>query len=268
MMDSNVTPTAATAHPASTHPAMASSQPTANPQDHSSNGKTKLFLGWDDWDFDFEGAIWPKSNEPVDPSLSLGVIVWHPAKQVTRALPSTFFEAEEQALKPVPDQLGNGESVSIYFTTENSHEAFLNVRQMDEWDTIRDDPVFVVFTDDDLNHHLVTLEDCIAQRDRLDEPPGVIKKEEDEVMDEVNWSVMDNLDQALSAGGSDGKPNPVGRELRTLQGQTQEDILAMLGVTGSPKPPIDNHRSFSTSTTDEKPPVLLSGKLSAPRSSS
>jgi hypothetical protein len=262
MLDPNATPTPATVPPVSAVSTTAPSQPTGPQRDLNPGEKPKLFLGWDDWDFDFEGAIWPKSNESVDPSLSLGVIVWHPAKQVTRALPSTFAEAEEQALKPIPERLGNGESVSIYFTAENSHEAFLNIRQMEEWDSIKDDPVFVVFTDEDMSQHLVTLEDCIAQRDRPDEPITSTKKEEDEVMDEVDWSVMDNLEQALSTGGAEAKHEHTDQGPRAMHNQTQEDILAMLGVTGSPKPLSDEHRSFSASTTDEKLSVSLLEKPS------
>ena len=257
MSDPHATPTQATVPPVTTTSANAPSQPIGSQRDQNPAEKPKLFLGWDDWDFDFEGAIWPKSNESVDPSLSLGVIVWHPAKQVTRALPSTFAEAEEQALKPIPEKLGNGESVSIYFTAENSHEAFLNIRQMEEWDVIKDDPVFVIFTDEDMSQHLVTLEDCIAQRDRPDELVASTKKEEDAIMDEVDWSVMDNLEQALSTDGKETKLEHADRGPRLLPSQTQEDILAMLGVTGSPKPPPDEHRPFPTSVTDKNPPSLL-----------
>lgn len=193
-------------------------------------------MAWDDWDFDFDGAIWPKSNEPVDPNLSLGVIIWHPAKQMTRALPTTFEEAEEQSLKPTPEQLGNGESVSIYFTAENSHEAFLDVRQTDEWDYIKDDPVFVVFTDADMQHNLVPVEDCIAQRDRPDESASEITKNEDAEMREADWSVMDNLEQALSGDSEDSKRTTNASEPGPPKAHTQEDILAALGVTGQPKP--------------------------------
>jgi len=27
-----------------------------------------------DWDFDFDGPIWPKSNEDIDQALSIGII--------------------------------------------------------------------------------------------------------------------------------------------------------------------------------------------------
>jgi hypothetical protein len=148
MVDPNATPTQVIVQPASALPPTRHTSASTS-HDSGSGNKSELYLAWDDWDFDFDGAIWPKSNEPVDPNLSLGVIIWHPAKQMTRALPATFEEAEEQSLKPTPEELGNGESVSIYFTAENSHEAFLDVRQTDEWDYIKDDPVFVIFTDEE-----------------------------------------------------------------------------------------------------------------------
>ncbi|KAF2031481.1 hypothetical protein EK21DRAFT_63153, partial [Setomelanomma holmii] len=235
--DSNATPTPATAHLMTPQPPQVNSQPSSATEEKST-GKPSLFLAWDDWDFDFEGAIWPKSNEPVDPALSLGVIIWHPAKQVTRALPSTFEEAEEQALKPTPDKLDNGESVSMYFMAENSHEAFLDVRQTDEWESIRDDPIFVIFTDEDLRRDLVSLEDCIAQRDRPDEPAEDVPKDDDEEMPDASWSIMDHLEQVLSSvnGGQETKSS---MQERAAPRPSQEDILASLGVTGVPKPPSD-----------------------------
>jgi hypothetical protein len=216
---------------ATTQVSQAMSQPTS-----ATDEKPQLFLAWDDWDFDFEGAIWPKSNEPVDPNLSLGVIIWHPAKQVTRALPSTFEEAEEQALKPAPEKLDNGESVSVYFMHENSHEAFLDVRQTDEWDSIRDDPIFVVFTDEDMQRNLVSLEDCIAQRDRPDETFTSPRVDDDEEMPDASWSVMDHLEQVLSTTKGSSMFS-AGERKETFPAQSsQEDILAQLGVTGAPKP--------------------------------
>lgn len=235
MVDPNATPTQTIAQPASAPPP--ARHPSASTSHNSGSGnKSDLYLAWDDWDFDFDGAIWPKSNEPVDPNLSLGVIIWHPAKQMTRALPATFEEAEEQSLKPTPEKLGNGESVSIYFTAENSHEAFLDVRQTDEWDHIKDDPVFVVFTDEQTRHSLVQLEDCIAQRDRPDESIEESAKNEDAEMREADWSVMDNLEQALSGEVEYSEPVTHASEEALPKPQTQEDILAALGVTGQPKP--------------------------------
>jgi len=45
-----------------------------NPDPANGSKPGELYLAWDDWDFDFDGAIWPKGNEPIDPNLSLGVI--------------------------------------------------------------------------------------------------------------------------------------------------------------------------------------------------
>jgi hypothetical protein len=235
--DPNATPTQATAHMAT--PQAPPSQPSGAVEASISNEKPPLFLAWDDWEFDFEGAIWPKSNEPVDPSLSLGVIIWHPAKQVTRALPSTFDEAEEQALKPAPDRLDNGESVSVYFMAENSHEAFLDVRQTDEWEKIKDDPIFVVFSDEDMQRNLVSLEDCIAQRDRLDEEVPTSVQDDDEEMPDAAWSVMDHLEQVLSTTKGAQQPIKAEKQERSPSDDSQEDVLARLGVTGAPKPPTD-----------------------------
>lgn len=215
-----------------TYPQPASAKDESTPVE-----KPQLFLAWDDWDFDFEGAIWPKSNEAVDPALSLGVIIWHPAKQVTRALPSTFEEAEEQALRPPPEGLGNGDSVSVYFMAENSHEAFLDVRQTDEWEKIKDDPIFVVFTDETMQQNLVSLEDCIAQRDRPDEEIMTMQDDHDEQMPDASWNVMDHLEQELANNNRGTQPD--GRLGVTSTESSQEDILARLGVTGAPKPPSD-----------------------------
>lgn len=177
----------------------------------------------------------------MDPSLSLGVIIWHPAKQMTRALPATFAEAEEQDLKPAPEKLDNGESVSIYFTTENSHEAFLDVRQTEDWDHIKDDPIFVVFTDEELQKNLVSLDDCIAQRDRPDEDLEDMSRGDQEMCD-APGDIMGDLEHALSfnsktAGSFASTTNAASTEER------QEHILAMLGVTGTPKPPSGEHVS-------------------------
>jgi hypothetical protein len=225
-----------------------------------------LFLGWDDWDFDFDGAIWPKANEPVDPDLSLGVITWRPAKQVTRALPATFEDAEEQSLKPPAEKLGNGESVSLYFTAENSYEAFLDVRKTDQWDDIKDDPVFVVFTDQKMEGNLVSIENCLGLRDRCDDLVSEVVGKGDENTNDRTWSVMDNLEQALSGDMEDiKKPSPPHPAENSLRDQTQEDILAKLGVTGSPKPPSDEAVPVPF-LRDDQLPASLPPKPPAPPS--
>lgn len=253
MPDPNATPTPATANLVTSQPPQVPNQPPSAVSENNSSEKPQLFLAWDDWDFEFDGAIWPKSNEPVDPNLSLGVIIWHPAKQMTRALPSTFAEAEEQALKPTPERLDNGESVSMYFMAENSHEAFLDVRQTDDWESIQDDPVFVVFSDEEMKQNLVSLEDCIAQRDRPEEVPNDVKQVEDQKMCDATWDIMDNLEQALSTS----KPAEPKHETAISPRRTQEDVLAMLGVTGTPKPLSDQPISLPYPTPFETTPTSL-----------
>ncbi|KAJ4368276.1 hypothetical protein N0V83_006632 [Neocucurbitaria cava] len=261
LSDLNAARTTATAPLAMSQPPQPVNQPTSAVSENGSSGKPHLDLGCDDWDFEFDGAIWPKTNELVDPNLSLGVIIWHPAKQMTRALPSTFAEAEEQTLKPTPEKLNNGESVSMYFMAENSHEAFLDVRQTDDWEQIRDDPVFVVFTDEEMQHNLVSLEDCIAQGDRDDEIPEGARLDEDQEMHDATGDIMDNLEQALSWSNGSSKPAGPKREAISSPKQSQEDILAMLGVTGAPKTPSDEPISLSfSSSQDVKPPISLPQK--------
>ncbi|ORY16712.1 hypothetical protein BCR34DRAFT_475759 [Clohesyomyces aquaticus] len=264
--DPDATPTPTSAQLAGSQPGSAISQAEGAVSEQTNGEKPQLFLAWDDWDFDFDGAIWPKSNEPVDPNLSLGVIIWRPAKQVTRALPCTFEEAEEQALKPAAEKLGNGESVSIYFTVDNSHEAFLDVRQTDEWPRIKNDPIFVVFDNNDMD--LIPIEDCISKRDRPDEPYDEVRDEEDhEETQESSWNVMDNLEQALSGEMDDVKSAPPKAGVSKAgarRNETQEDILAALGVTGSPKPPSNEPMPFPLPLLDEKPPASLPEKPPAP----
>ncbi|KAF2451415.1 hypothetical protein P171DRAFT_5826 [Karstenula rhodostoma CBS 690.94] len=263
-IDPNATPTPSSAMPTIAQPTPTNTQPPSATSETASDKKTPLFLGWDDWDFDFDGAIWPKANEPVDPDLSLGVITWRPAKQVTRALPATFEDAEEQSLRPPAEKLGNGESVSLYFTAENSYEAFLDVRKTDDWYNIKEDPAFVVFTDEEMERNLISIEDCIALRDRPDELVPEVACKGDEDMNDPSWNVMDNLEQALSGDMEDVKkptpPRPFGNPSRD---QAQEDILARLGVTGSPKPPSDQTVPVPF-LRDDKMPASLPPKPPAP----
>ncbi|KAK7723102.1 hypothetical protein SLS57_004659 [Botryosphaeria dothidea] len=200
-------------------------------------------LGLDEWDqTDFDGAIWPKANEPVEPDFSLGVITWHPANEITLALPSDFNKAEEVAAEPAPPKIGNGDAVSKYFAPDNAHEAFLDVRQTDEWDSVKHDSIFYEFPK---ASDIVALEDVLANRDRPDPEgenpyPSIEENRGRDGREDSDWNVMDNLEQALSSeqpagdstesGNNRSTPTPVSRD------DAQEALLASLGVTGSPKP--------------------------------
>ena len=37
-------------------------------------GRSSFYSSADDWGFDFDGALWPKGNDAVDPALSIGII--------------------------------------------------------------------------------------------------------------------------------------------------------------------------------------------------
>ncbi|KAF1993144.1 hypothetical protein P154DRAFT_451023 [Amniculicola lignicola CBS 123094] len=266
--DPSATPTPTTAQSITFQNHQPVSAPLSTTSEHAPNDRPELFLGLDDWDFDFDGPIWPKSNEPTDPNLSLGVIIWRPAKPVTRALPSTFEEAEEQALKPSPEKIGYGESVSIYFTPENASQSSLSIRKTAEWRKIKKDPIFVVFPPKN-TMDLIPIEDCISKRDRPDEPieefDGVDEEDEEDEEDKAveveeshdsSWNVMDNLEQALSGEDVEAKPQTPGDDVPEPRDQAQEDILAMLGVTGSPKPPSDDPFEIPSPGVIEKPPSL------------
>lgn len=203
---------------------------------------------------------------------------------------------------PPAEKLGNGESVSIYFAPGNSHEAFLDIRQTSAWYKIRKDPIFVVFTDEELTQNLVPLEQCLAIRDRPDQPLEETTADEGEDGDEdmhdasrspgtLPWSspdlprrfgsVMDTLEQALSSDTeairsslpkASGIPSRDQRQEEILaklgvtgsaRDQNQEDILAKLGVTGSPKPP-SNEPVLVDFSPNDKLPASLPEKPPAP----
>ena len=74
-------------------------------------------------------------------------------------------------------------------------------------------------------------------------------------MHEADWSVMDNLEQALSASGG---------EAESTQPRTQEDILASLGVTGLPKPVSQEAMLFTMPVREPRSAVPLSKKPDLP----
>ena len=156
------------------------------------------------------------------------------------------------------------EPVSKYFAGENAEEALLNVRQTSEWPRVRHDLIFVEFP---RSYDLIPMSEVKTARDRpdIEEDAGsAMDIEEGEEAESFNqepiqrgkegWNVMDNLELALSSS-DDSTGNKSVLEATTLttpaagpsdQSQfqplqpvrdtAQEDILAQLGVSGSPKP--------------------------------
>ena len=42
--------------------------------DGQSQERQSFYSAVDDWGFDFDGALWPKGNDAVDPQYSIGII--------------------------------------------------------------------------------------------------------------------------------------------------------------------------------------------------
>ncbi|KAK4988378.1 hypothetical protein LTR50_004010 [Elasticomyces elasticus] len=250
----------------------------------------KLAPGEEDpFELDFESeAPYAHNPEEIVSELSLGLIIWHPAEPVHRAVPSTYQEANLEAMAPAVPKKGEEGCVSRFFTPQNEHESLLNVRQTDYWQVIKDDLIFVEFP---ARSTLIPLYQVIASRKRpdlnvegakTDDHTGDVTGEAMDVdctgsdygahegsatpvqTERSSHNVLDSLEQALFPEDHvDGaKPESLSRagtltpatrsekqpsvQRRTSKSSkvkpvlndknpNQEDILASLGVTGSPK---------------------------------
>lgn len=133
--------------------------------------------------------------------------------------------------------------MSKYFTLENAYQAFISVRETDDWGLINADPMFKELAD---LSEIVALEDVVGHRDRPDVPAGEEDGATEDGRDEnghgPGWNVMDTVIEQLESNGSSA------RDKRSTPSRNasmppmfnkddgQEDVLARLGVTGSPKP--------------------------------
>lgn len=254
----------------------------------------------DDLEEAFDGECYYARNpEEINPELSLGVIEWKAPKPTKRALPSTFKDAELEDVAPRPALPSDDESVSGYFIKARRDEALLSVRQMDDWDEVKDSLIYREFPAVCSEH--ISMPTLVARyqlqfdaewvaRDpseaRSPTPelsrgptpanaaasgsstgPGadvdrerqsaVLSRERSEEPDCHN-GYLDNLEQALRSDGqrsippnqtpSHSRASSVASQSRHGHGritrpkplppvrdQTQEEMLAALGVTGSPK---------------------------------
>ena len=138
--------------------------------------------------------------------------------------------------------------MSLYFGLENSHEAFLDVRQTDDWPNVEDDLIFYEFP---AKCEAVPLEEVIALRNRPDSSDEYKSRDETIEDGEISergsdWNVMDHLEEALGGTDANKQQNRAtkGHDLTTHRedsaalklGDEQEDLLVHLGVSGSPKP--------------------------------
>ncbi|KAJ9627687.1 hypothetical protein H2203_002899 [Taxawa tesnikishii (nom. ined.)] len=122
----------------------------------------------DDWEYDTECLDGPPTGcefEGPQPELALPMITWHPANPTKRPLPSTFAEAELEALAESKPREHEDECISEYFTGDKRYSYELSIKQTDEWQFIKDDLIFVEFA---AHCEVVPLEQIIANRDRPD----------------------------------------------------------------------------------------------------
>ena len=197
----------------------------------------------------YHGAECPyaRSQDEIDPDLSLGEIVYRPALPTLRPLSATAREAELEAIAPRIPQPTDHESISEYFINSRRESNLLDVRQTDRWDGVRNDPVFRAFPA--VSTAFISPAQMRANwRDRPDpnwaervesptpEPEPALPSTTSQESD-----VLNNLEQALdNSSNSLDNPNTSAIDRpRALGGvvrdQAQEDILASLGVTGPPK---------------------------------
>lgn len=114
-------------------------------------------------DFD-EECFYSRHPEQVDPSLSLGSIVWKAPVPGQAALPATFGEAELEAIAPGLATKTNGTSLSSLCDGE---EPLLSVRQTEAWFELKHSLIFKEFPA--VCHKLISLSELLTEyRQRFD----------------------------------------------------------------------------------------------------
>ena len=214
-------------------------------------------------------------------------------------LPSTFKEAELEAIAPSKPRQSEDESISQYFVNSRLQEIELNVRQTEDWAILKNDLSFVEFAS---SAQYIPIQAVIADRDRpgkTEEPeststvmirsepsPSPLQvpfkveatiKEEDEdpesgdqamdmasedeqevtpkpeVKNTSSHNILDSFERALNSSSRAAEarsrsPDKEARRRRStsrqpsipapppvIRNQRQEDLLAALGVEGSPR---------------------------------
>jgi hypothetical protein len=225
--------------------------------------------------------------EEIENDLSIGWIESHSALPTPRPLPSTFSEAELEALAPRPHPSYSDDCISEYFTADKGEAQLNTVRLSEAWVEIKDDLIFKEFLQ--IGYETIRL-DMMSQKyrnradskwDSSDSSASIshlarasIETTESADMGHRRGSrpasrtgsrnghrennTLQPLDQALMNGGRRGSQgpnrpssamsnhsrassvcsrysNPRPKALEPIRDQAQDDILAKLGVTGSPR---------------------------------
>lgn len=250
----------------------------------------------DDLEEDFDGECYfARHPDEVNPALSLGLIEWQAPLPTKMALPSTFAEAELEALAPRKPRPSDDESISDYFIREKRDEVLLSVRQTEAWEEVKNDLIFRELSR--VCSHIISMQELLERyRDRADPnwtapplanaptptpdvsrqptPLGSERADDGMDLDDRHESsqyikskasieqgdVLGSLEQALfsarsatgqsqyqesTAGGWHSRTASISSQtgeritrpkpVAPIRDRAQEDLLAALGVTGSPK---------------------------------
>ncbi len=212
--------------------------------------------------------------EEIDPNLSLGFVIWKAPLPTKRPLPATFNEAEIEAIAPRKELPTDGEAISDHFIASRRHDALISVRQTDGWKFLQHSLIFKDLPVECANT-LTKAEVIAKYRDRqmvehpqqdllLHSTPesqegdgdvaGGAERTEDTADVQSNGGdtldMLGNLEHALldkdgspalqpqrrmSTASNSNQHSGGPRPFLPVRDPHQEDILAALGVTGSPK---------------------------------
>lgn len=212
--------------------------------------------------------------ENIDQSLSIGELTWHPAQPTILALPSTWKESQLEIIAPRKEPAEGEDCVSEYFSLEKREETLLSIRLTDEWWNIRKDMIFKEFearpktllplaemlqkyrNRPDPSWLPPTTPESAMPSDAVDEAPkNTIYSHTNDDIDtpsvDEDGDILGSLEQALrqnssSRHGRHSRANSTTsvtsnqsrtklKPLMPVRDRAQDDVLATLGVTGSPK---------------------------------
>jgi hypothetical protein len=209
--------------------------PSAPPPQKDLSDPT-FYEGWDDHDFEWGGALWPKANESIDERFSLGQYIWHPPEQLTHAVASHIDVPLQVATK-------DGETVQLDFTvskywkSESNCEGdeyvynFQRIKHVDEWEDRRDDILFKHYppTTDPEPIPVTEILSAVLDRDK--------REKETRTQDDVMGSLEQALTSYIGKAGPSSQTGGSSEEPRIVpKSDAQEALLASLGVMGSAKP--------------------------------
>ncbi|KAI9795661.1 MAG: hypothetical protein M1833_006902 [Piccolia ochrophora] len=186
-----------------------------------------------------------------------GAHVEVPAGRLARPLPAKPTDSDAFTNLPRLSE-GEDKSISRYFSLDNVGHTSRSVRQTADWIFFKEDPVFRRISD---NCEMIPLSELMGRQQWQAEDLGTDDYDDQDDKDVMRrnyaasdgssdghdeWNVMDNLENALNArvmsdsgtqpGGNSGQSPVLSRTHRGSAGESAEETLARLGVTGNPKP--------------------------------